>query len=146
MLTSIGLALLDGTKFIGNFISNNWKWLLPTLALIISFFVVSDKYYDKGIAEERAKWEARVAVEDAKNREFEALIVNVVSTFGKNAVEEALKRVKTETVYRDRLQTIVKNNPVYTSCVVDQEVLNNRNAIRQLGPQYPAKVVLEDVK
>jgi hypothetical protein len=140
----IGLKLLGGR--ISAFIGSNWKWLLPTVALIISFFYVSDKYYDKGVFEERARWEAKVAVEESKNRAFEALIINVVEKFGKNAVEEALKRVKTETVYRDKLQTIVKNNTVYTSCVVDQEVLDNRNAIRALGPEYPAKVVLGEVK
>lgn len=146
MLTSIGLALLGGTKFIGNFISNNWKWLLPTVALVISFFVVSDKYYDKGVLEERTKWEERVKLEEANRKSFETLIANTVATFGKDAVEEALKRVEKETVYRDRIRTKVLNNPVYTSCVVEQSVIDDRNAIRAQGPGYPAKVVLEDVK
>jgi hypothetical protein len=145
-MLGLGLQLLGIGNSLKEFFLRNWKWLIPTIALIVCFFVVSDKYYEKGRQEEKTYWEQKIKEEDARNRAFENRINIAISTFGKQTVEEALKRVEQETVYRDRIQTIVKSNPIYTQCVVDQDVINNRNAIRDQGPksEYPIRVDLTE--
>lgn len=144
-MLAIGLKLLGIGNLIKEFFLRNWKWLVPVIALVISFFVVSDMYYDKGIAEEKARWEEKIKKEGDSNRAFEVIINNAIANFGKEAVEKALERVERETVYKDKIQTIVKNNPIYSSCLVGQDVIDNRNAIRAEGPkaEYPIKVDLE---
>jgi N-methylhydantoinase B/oxoprolinase/acetone carboxylase alpha subunit len=142
-MLGIGLKLLGVGNLIKEFFLQNWKWLIPTIALVVSFFVVSDKYYEKGRQEERTYWDKKIKESDARNRAFENRINVAISTFGRETVEEALKRVEEETIYKDRIQTIVRNNPIYTQCVVDQDVIDNRNAIREQGPkkaEYPIRI------
>lgn len=146
MWVGIGLKLLGVGDLIKKFFLNNWKWLVPVIALVVSFFIVSDKYYNKGISEEKARWELKIKEEDARNREFEAKLNKAIATFGKKTVEEALERVEQETIYKDKIQTIVKNNPVYSECLVGQDVIDNRNAIRTEGPAYPIRIELADPK
>lgn len=135
MLLGLGLQLLGIGRFIKDFFLANWKWLVPLLILIAGFFYTKNHYYKLGRADEKAAWEARIADEDAKNRKFEAKLADIVSTYGKKAAEEAAERVKNETVYTNKIERIVNNNSIYQECKVDQEVLDSRNAIRELGPK-----------
>lgn len=122
-------------SYIKDFFLLNWKWLVPLIAIIIAFFVVSNHYYDKGVAEERASWEKRIKSEDIRNREFESKINDAITKFGTKITKEAETRVTKETFYKNKIETIVKENLVYTQCLVDQEILDSRNAIRAQGPK-----------
>ena len=125
----LGLKLL-GLK---NFLLKNWKWTLPLLALVAAFFVVSNMYYDKGVATERAAWEQRVKRETAKNAKTSERITTTVVKYAETKQKEAEVRIKKETVYKDRIVTLVKELPA--DCKVSQEVLDSRNAIRAQGPK-----------
>ena len=127
----LGLRLLGLKKFI----KENWKWLLPVLALVASFFIVSHIYYDKGVAAERHAWEERVKAESAKNIKKTENINAGVYQFGVKVEKEDKARVEKETVYKDKILTVIKNNPVYTDCKVEQDVIDSRNAIRAEGPR-----------
>lgn len=134
-MLGIGLKLLGIGKFLKDFFLQNWKWIVPLIAIVIAFFVVSNHYYDKGVAEERASWEKRIKSEDIRNREFESKLNDTITKFGIKTIKEAEARVTKETFYKNKIETIIKNNPVYTQCLVDQEVLDSRNAIRAQGPK-----------
>ena len=124
------------------FVLANLRWLLPVAGAIVlllsAWWYVSSvkaEAYKQGVADEKARYEQIIAAEDKKNREFEAVLKNVITEYGQQAVAEAAKRVKKETIHTRSIETIIRDNPVYTECKADQQVLDNRNAIRSLGPK-----------
>ena len=125
----LGLKLLGIKKFL----LDNWKWTLPLVALVIAFYVVSSTYYDKGVATERHYWEERIKAEDIKNAKTTQHNADVVADYGAAKQKEAEVRIKKETVYKDRILTLIKEIPA--DCKVSQEILDNRNAIRAQGPK-----------
>lgn len=129
------LGLLRFGGFLKSFFLQNWRWLVPLIAIIIGFFVVRDHYYDKGITDERTYWVKRIKEEDIRNREFESKINNAITKFGTKTNKEAQTRVVKETFYKNKIETIIKDNPVYTQCLVNQEIVDSRNAIRAQGPK-----------
>lgn len=124
----IGLKLLGLRKFI----QENWKILLPIAVLMAAFFIVSNTYYNRGVATERATWEARVKAEAAKNAKTTERIATTVVQYGEVKQKEAEVRIKKETVYKDRILTLIQEIPA--DCKVSQEILDSRNAIRAEGP------------
>lgn len=127
-------------------IKSNWKWLLPIILVIAAYFVIShvvsnikEEAYKNGVTFERARYEEIIKKEDKKNREFEATLRGIVTEFGEKAVQEAIARSKKETVYQNRVETIIRDKPIYTDCKADQEVIDSRNIIRKLGPPKVSK-------
>jgi len=125
----LGLKLLGIKKFL----LNNWKWTLPLVALVIAFYIVSNTYYNKGVAAEKQVWENRVAVESIKNTKITKQNAAVVAQYGDTKQKEAEVRIKKETIYKDRIITLIKEIPA--DCKVNQEILSNRNSIRMQGPK-----------
>lgn len=124
----LGLKLLGIRKFL----LENWKIVLPIVAIVAAFFMVSNIYYNKGVAAERQSWEERVRKEAAKNANKTEQIAKSVTNYGLVKQKEVEVRIKKETVYKDRIVTLVKELPA--ECKVSQEVLDSRNAIRAQGP------------
>jgi hypothetical protein len=123
------------------FVLNNLRWLLPFVGAITIFLSswwyingVKQEAYDKGVLAERTRYEQMIAAEDAKKRQFETALNAAITEYGKKAVVEAAKRVKKETIHTHTIETIIRDNPVYTECKADKEVIVNRNAVRSLGP------------
>ena len=125
----LGLKLLGLRKFI----LDNWKWLLPLAILAVSFFVVSNTYYDKGVTNERHKWEERIKAESARNTRINKHNTASVIKYAEDKEAEEKIRIKRETVYKDRILTLVKEIPA--DCKVSQEILDSRNVIRAEGPK-----------
>lgn len=152
-MLGIGLRLLGIGKTIKQFVLDNWKILLPIILVIIAYFYISnlisnakEEAYNKGVVAERTVWNNRVSEEDRKNREFEKIIRSAITDFGEKAVKEAAARISKETVYKNTIETLVKDNPVYVECKADQNLIDARNAIRDLGPPKGAKAVSVDDK
>jgi hypothetical protein len=155
-MLGIGLKLLGIGSWIKNFFAANWRWLVPLLVGIVivvtSYLYISDKISDareegiaQGIDYQKKIYAKQVDEENERNRKFEELLDKAISNFGRDVVEQTAERMAKETRAKDKITTIIKNNPVYEQCVVDQEVLDTRNQIRKLGPQeYPARTKLED--
>lgn len=124
------------------FIVNNARWLLPLVGALILFIAawwyissVKKEAYQKGVSDERTRYEQIIAEENIRNRKFEDMLNTAIAEYGRRAVEEASKRVKKETVHTRSIETIIKDNPtVYTECKADEAVIVDRNAIRSLGP------------
>ena len=122
---------------IGSFFKANWKIVAIALFIAgINFYHTNavDDAYDNGVKVERKAWDDKVKAENEAERKYEKLVQDAVNLYGKKLLDDAEKRVGKETVYKNNLETIIKDNPVYQQCVVDQSVLDNRNAIRNLGP------------
>jgi len=110
-----------------------WKIVLPVVIIIVEFFVVSNVYYNKGVTEERTKWEKRIAIEGEKNRKLTESIAASVNNYGELARKQDQARVQKEVVHENNIRTIIQEKPVYKECKTDADVLKELNAIRSLG-------------
>lgn len=142
LAAKIGLKLLGVGKALKKFFIANWKIIVPIMAAIALYFFVVDKIddarvegYNSGIAFQKAEHKKAIDEENEFNRKFEQKMGETLATFVENITREAQVRVVKENTLERRVETIVRDNPVYTQCVVDQEVIDARNEIRKLGPQ-----------
>lgn len=110
-----------------------WKIVLPVVIIIVEFFVVSNVYYDKGVKEERTKWEERIKIEAEKNRKLTESIAASVNNYGELARKQDQTRIQKEVVHENNIRTIIQEKPVYKECKTDADVLKELNAIRGLG-------------
>lgn len=125
-------------KFIKDFIIHNWKWVLPILIVIGSYFYVKhliNEAYDDGVAAEKLRWEERIKIENDANRQTEQVLQNIVNNFGTKIITDTAVRTAKEQTHTDRINTIIRETPIYEECKVDQEVIDMRNEIRALGPE-----------
>lgn len=129
------LQLLGVGKFIKDFFLQNWKWIVPLLLAFAAFMWTKDHYYDLGISKERAIWEAKVEKERKRNEELTAGLLTSVNNFGKLAEKENGERISREVIRENRINTIIEEKPIYKECKVDQEVLDELNALKALGPK-----------
>lgn len=134
-MLGLGLKLLGIGKFLRDFFLQNWKWLIPLLVAIAAFLWTKDHYYDLGQSEERTVWEAKVEAERKRNEELTKALASSVDTFGKVIETRNEERTNTETIRETRINTIVEEKPIYKECKVDQEVIDEQNAIKAMGPR-----------
>lgn len=134
-MLAIGLKLLGIGSVIKEFFINNWKWLVPLILLVAAFFWTKDHYYDLGKQQERIVWEKKVEAERKRNEELTRALTNSVDTFGKVVETRNEDRKDKETIRETRINTIVEEKPVYKECKVDQEVIDEQNALKAMGPQ-----------
>jgi hypothetical protein len=129
------LKLLGVGKFLRSFFLQNWKWLTPLLLVIVGFFWTKNHYLDQGRTIERAVWESRVEAEKVKNQLLTNALADSVLVFSKALDSRNDARIQTETVRETRISTIVEEKPIYQECKVDQEIINEQNALKALGPR-----------
>ena len=133
-MLGFGLKLLGIGKYIKNIFSQNWKWLVPLLLLIAGFLWTKEHYYNVGLDEERSAWEKKLDIEKKKNEQLTEALSNSVNTFAKIVDGRNEDRVSNETVRETRINTIIEK-PIYAECKVDQEVVDEQNALKALGPK-----------
>ena len=156
MWLSLGLKLLGIKKWLSNFWSNNWKWLLPLLLFLATCGLAYWKYtsdmesaynegYAKAVIVTNSEWNDKIEEESARNKEFENTLRTIIEDFGQDAVKQAAERIGKERVLTEKLRTIIRDNPIYQECVVGQDVIDSRNSIRELGPQpYPIRMEINE--
>lgn len=133
-MINIASALLG----IGSWFKKNWKLTLAVILVVAGYFFISNMKqaaYDSGVEVTEKKYKEIIDAENQRNRDFEKKIGDIVSTFGEKAVQEALERESKTVIQKEKITEIVTNNPVYQECKIDQEVLDARNAVRELGPK-----------
>lgn len=135
-MLAFGLKLLGIGKFLRDFFLQNWKWLVPLLLLIAGFLWTKEHYYNIGVNEERTVWEKRLEAERKKNEQLTQALFSSVDTFDKVVNTRNEERINNEIVRETRINTIIEK-PIYTECKVDQEVLDEQNALKALGPKKP---------
>ena len=130
-----------------NFLTKYYKIILPILAVIVLYFSfthyissIKKEAYNNGVQHQIEVQAKDIAREDASNRKFEKLLRNIIEQYGVAAVNKALDRVKEQTLYQDKIKTVVLNNPIYKQCIVDKEVLEYRNKIRAQGPSITIEI------
>jgi hypothetical protein len=109
-----------------------WKIVLPVVIIIVEFFVVSNVYYNKGVTEERTKWEKKIEIEGEKNRKLTESIATQAVNYGELARKQDQVRVQKEIVHENSIKTIIQEKPIYKECKTDADVLKELNAIRGL--------------
>lgn len=129
------LALLGVGKFVKEFVLQNWQWIVPLALAFAAFLWTKDHYYNLGTSDERVTWEAKVDKERKRNEELTAGLLTSVDNFGKLADKENSERVSKEVIRENRINTIIEEKPIYQECKVDQDILDELNAIKALGPK-----------
>lgn len=127
-------AIAIWKAFKGFFLSN-WQWILPLALAFAAFLWTKDHYYNLGTSDERITWEAKVAKEQKKNDKLTDALLGNIETFGKLAEKQDGERVSNEVIRENRINTIIQEKPVYQECKVDQEILDEQNALKALGPK-----------
>ena len=110
-----------------------WKIVLPVVIIVVEFFVVSNIYYNKGVTTERAKWELRIKQETEKNKKLTDQIAKATADYGILAAKQNEARVLKEVIHENKINTIIREKPVYKDCKTDANVLSELNAIRSAG-------------
>ena len=134
-MVGIGLKLLGFGKFLKEFFLQNWKWLVPLILVTLAFLWTKDHYYDLGVEEEKAVWEKKLEAERKRNDYLTKALSSSVETFGKAVETRNGDRTSKEVIRESRINTIVEEKPIYIDCKVDQEVIDEQNAIKALGPK-----------
>lgn len=136
------------------FFKDNWRWVIPIVLGAgavygaYSFYDSKlkesyDRGYGVGMKDTDASWNGKIDEEAKRNQEFEVLLRGIIVEFGEKAVREAIARNVKEQSYQSKIRTIIKDNPIYQQCTVDEALLQSRNNIRGLGP---VKINLDEVK
>lgn len=129
------MFFIKALGLVKSFILANWKWLLPLVAAVLAFLWTKDHYYDLGRETERTKWEKLVQKEKERNEKLSNSLLDSVDTFSKAVETRNEDRVQKETIRETRINTIVEEKPIYKECRIDQEVLNEQNALKAMGPK-----------
>jgi len=130
--------LLGAGKWIGEIFKQYWKIIVPVLLVCLAYWYHTnavDNAYDSGVEAEQLANQERVGAQNKLNREMETRIKNAISTFGTDLVNQAAERTAAEVELTSKIETIMIDNPIYEQCVVDPEVLEIGNQIRNLGPR-----------
>lgn len=141
-MLALGIKLLGFGKMIREFFIANWKWVLPLLAaLAIVWYAWSwhnnavEQAYANGVQYEHSQWLKKIEEQNAKNREFETKLSNIVDQSVMRVKELDDKRVEKETIHTNTLRTIIEKDTKYIDCQIDPTALAEINKIRELGPK-----------
>ncbi len=120
-----------------------WKIALGLLIAALLFWGhwklvnnYGEKQYQRGVAATLAKMKAEVASRNVVNREIEKRAADGLDGFAKRKEREDTERSTKEKKREDRVIAGVYTRPMLNSedCSIPQQVLDDRNAIRELGP------------
>ena len=119
-----------------------WKLgggLLVAITIYITFTAwlsgVKKESYNNGFTVAEKQIKDLQKKETEKNKKITEDIRLMIQTFGKQAVEKAIDRNKQQNTYKETIIERVKNNPIYSQCVADEETIKHRNAVRAMGPE-----------
>lgn len=137
MLTMI----LGGLKVAGLFLRKNWKIALLIAVVFGGFFLhrdavnaFGDRRYAEGKAVVVKGLKDALAEQQKKNLELERDAATALADFAKDRAEMAEKRINKETVIREKTIQYLDSEE-YGQCAISQDILDERNRIRALGPQ-----------
>jgi hypothetical protein len=131
-MLGLGLKLLGIGKWLKDFFIQNWKWLVPLIALVIGFFWTKEHYYTLGKEETTAIYEKKIEAERKKNELLSGKLLDSSVKLGERFQKDSEARTERESTHTNRIETIIKEKPVYTQCVVDKEILDAQNAMKEL--------------
>ncbi len=69
--------------------------------------------------------------QDQIARKIEERLAPILADIDENTKKKLDNQTRVETKYVERIRENVKNNPVYSSCAIDDGVLGDRNEIRR---------------
>lgn len=119
-------------------LKKTWPFLLA-IGLIIMIILHLQSIYNDGVAQgtanANAAWQKKYDAAEAKNKELTQLLQTSLDTYSKQLDQQNQIRVDKENTHTNTITEIVKENPVYQQCLIDKAVIDQRNAIRALGPQ-----------
>lgn len=132
----IAIKLLLGNST--SFIKKHWRIALAILLVIAAYFWYNSKIkeaFESGVETEAQRTKDLIKAEDERNREFEKNLAENIAEYVQNNREKDEIRVEKETKRFHTIEQIIKDSPNSNKCLVDQEIIDERNKIRALGPK-----------
>lgn len=126
------IGLLGLGKWLKEFFLENWKWLAPLIALVAAFFWTKEHYYTLGKEETTVAYEKKIEAERKKNEQLSGKLLDSSVKLGEHFQRDSEARAEKETTHTNRIETIIKEKPVYSQCVVDKEILDTQNDMKEL--------------
>lgn len=138
----LGLKLLGLRKAIGSFVAKYWPYILAAIAIGILVWRINiwyngklDESFKSGQESVREEVKKRIEEQNKINKAVNKSNKEGIEQFVKKTIEDSIKRNdKSNKLARD-IAAMVAKDEKYAQCVVDQDVTNARNKIRELGPQ-----------
>ena len=141
-------GIISGIKLLGifgklkGFIKDNWKIIAIVLFIAGTYIYhkrsISNAFrsgQEAGILIENKRINDLTKIQNEKNRKTEDNLSKVIIELEeKNRVIEN-KRISKETVFKDKIVTKIKENVIYSQCIVEPSIIEERNNIRKLGPE-----------
>lgn len=126
---------------IWGFLKRHWKIILPIIVAIALYFIftnwlngVKDEAFKAGELKEKGKWEEVIKKKDAENRAFERELAKDLLELGLALTDREKDRVTKESKHTETIREILSTDPNAQNCKVNNQVIEERNAIRRLGP------------
>jgi len=124
------LSILNFGKDAVKWALDNWRIVLPIIAIVITFFWTKEHYYTQGREDCRVEWEGKVTAETIKNDKLTKQLVDNSIKFGEHTDKENNERKEKETSTQTRIETIIEK-PIYQECKVDSEVVTDQNELKE---------------
>lgn len=122
-------------------IKANWKIIVIVLVAIALYFAVTrwiaavkEEAYNSGVTAERTIWNERTRIRNEENRRLERVLDARLVEFGQRFASEERVRMGRETVHINTIRELVRQLPDMQTCQAPPEVIEQRNAIRRMGP------------
>jgi hypothetical protein len=140
-------GLISGIKLLGifgkfkDFIKDNWK-LIAIVLLVAGTYIyhkrsVSNAFtsgQEAGILIENKRINDLTKIQNEKNRKTEDNLSKVIIELEEQNKVLENKRTSKETIFKDKIITKIKENIIYSQCIVEPSIIEERNNIRKLGP------------
>jgi hypothetical protein len=124
------LSILNFGKDAVKWAFDNWRIVLPIIAIVITFFWTKEHYYTLGKEDCRVEWEKKVTAETLKNEKLSEKLIDNSIKFGEHTEKDNNERKEKETSTQTRIETIIEK-PIYQECKVDSEVVKDQNELKE---------------
>lgn len=107
--------------------------VLVIISLIAGVIMFGNARYQAGISDTKQAVREQIAQQDVRNREKERLAQDSTKRMQERYERELAKRNVVENDHRNRAEILIAKMPA-SVCEIPHEIINERNAIRALGP------------
>src|SRR6476646_1649963 len=112
-----------------NILKKLWPVLLVIGLLLLGYFhlqSILSHAYDRGKADCNTVWQKKYDEAEAKNKALTNTMQQELIDLAKKLDNQNQARIVKEDTHTETIKEIVKDNPIYQQCLIDQSVIDER--------------------